>query len=137
MSRLVSIKTQNTLAPDDAISDRLERVAKYIPGEVIATYMCLNGIAAAESDHKMRLFYFGLIFVTCLVATPFYLGKFAKPGDAKTYHQVVSTVAFVLWAYTIGIGLFVETEIYLPILASILIGIFTLASAFLSPSEAS
>ena len=140
MSRLVTAKKrdESTYAgarqTNTGVKDRLERVAKYIPSEILAAYMFFNNIIVIEPDHVWRLAYFSLAFFFCLIMTPLYLGKMAEPGDPKLYQQVVSTLAFVLWAYALGVGFFVEWGVYVPILAAILIGMFSVVSAYLVPS---
>ena len=140
MSRLVTAKVKSTEASlvsgeKDPLQEKLERVAKYIPGEIVAAYIFFNGIINTETVHKWKIVYFSIAFVFCLVMTPIYLGKVAQPGDPKRYQQVVSSVAFLFWAYALGVGLFVELGIYLPILAGLLVGMFSVVSAYLIPAK--
>lgn len=142
MSRFVTARPRSTLegatlrsANGDQLKDKLERVAKYIPGEIVAAYIFFNGLINAEHSHGMRTAYFSIAFVFCLIMTPIYLGKVAESGDPKRYQQVVSSIAFILWAYALGVGIFVELGIYLPILAGLLVGMFSVLSAYLVPSK--
>ena len=142
MSRLVAARPRRTLdgatlksGEGDQLNEKLERVAKYIPGEIVAAYIFFNGLINAEHSHGMRTTYFSVTFVFCLIMTPIYLGRVAEAGDPKRYQQVVSSIAFILWAYALGVGIFVELGIYLPILAGLLLGMFSVVSAYSVPSK--
>jgi hypothetical protein len=135
VSRLVSIRprTLAASATKDTNKDRLERLAKYIPGEIIATYLFLNGISATAQSTDERRVWYALAFAICLIFTPIYFRLIARPGDAVRTQQVVSTVAFAIWAYSLGSGMFSEFGLYRPIAASFLIAIFSLSSALIIP----
>jgi hypothetical protein len=80
------------------------RVAKYIPGEIVALYIGAAGILKTVGKEDARLVppvYWG-IFLICLVLTPIYLSRTALKGQPKRIHLIVSTVAFVVWAYALG-----------------------------------
>jgi len=146
MGRLVSSKKSDVVAraadqeESSAQQDYFERVGKYIPGEIIAGYVAmLSFIEISKAD-----FQFGLgigIFVLCLVLTPFYFQMMAKKAD-KTYlrtHQIISSVAFIVWAYAIGgnRGLFGTEGLnwYDVGIGSILLVAFTLISGVIKPKE--
>lgn len=133
MSRLVAQKPEAKLGPKPKteLKDRLERVAKFIPGEVVAVYMFFNGIITMEPRHQWRVGYYAVTFLFCLVVTPLYLRKMAKPGDDVPRQQIISSIAFLFWSYALGVGVFVELGIYLPVLAAILVGMFSFATLFL------
>jgi|HubBroStandDraft_6_1064221.scaffolds.fasta_scaffold123808_1 hypothetical protein len=137
MSRIVNPKPLAIEATEipDTYKEKLERVAKYIPGEVLATYLFLNGISATAPAGHERLFWYALSFAICLLCTPLYFHFVADPGDAVRNQQVVSTVAFVLWAYGLGAGFFKEAGVYHPIAAAFSIATFSLLSGFIVPKR--
>jgi hypothetical protein len=137
MSRLVAAKSfgLGTTRVSDTYKDKLERVAKYIPGEILATYLFLNGISATAGGEKERLFWFGVAFLICLVCTPLYFHFVSNPGDAIRNQQVVSSIAFVLWSYALGAGFFKEARLYYPIPAAFGIAVFSLVSAWIVPKR--
>ena len=142
MSRLVAARPKRiagegvlTSEAGDQFKDRIERVAKYVSSEIVAAYIFFNGVANSEHSHKLRIVYFSVAFMFCLIMTPIYFGKVAEAGDPKRYQQIVSSIAFILWAYALGVGVFVEFGIYLPILAGLLVGMFSVVSAYLVPSK--
>jgi hypothetical protein len=137
MSRIVNAKPMVLGADkiEDTYKEKLERVAKYIPGEVLATYLFLNGISATAPAGHERLFWYGLGFAVCLICTPLYFHFVANPGDAVRNQQIISTTAFLIWAYGLGAGFFKEAGLYYPIAAAFAIAIFSLISAFVVPKR--
>jgi FtsH-binding integral membrane protein len=84
-----------------------ERVAKYIPAEIVAAYMAAIGVIAQLPTFEQRKTWYLVAFVAGLIATPLYLLQFGDPSKSKTMHLVISTIAFVVWAYSLK-GVFVE-----------------------------
>ena len=72
------------------------RLIKYIPPDVIAAFTAIEGIlAGAKSQNAVALGW--LVFAVIGIATPFYLVKIG--GIRKPLQVVISTVAFVVWAF--------------------------------------
>ncbi len=79
----------------------MERVAKYVPSEVVAAYLALVGfIPGAPADARSGLA-IGT-FVLCWILTPIYLNGMAPADHPKMKHIGVSTIAFPVWAYAAG-----------------------------------
>ena len=84
----------------------VDRVAKYIPGEVVALYLVLIGLAGSAPGGPTRPLLIGC-FVIGVAATPLYLlVKFRREKSKlgiglKVAQIVISTVAFVLWAWVL------------------------------------
>jgi hypothetical protein len=73
-----------------------------------------------------------IVFVAGLVLTPIYLNNVAEPNKPKRNHLILSTIAFVIWAYmTTGKQLFqtISPETFDQAIASIALVLFTLISA--------
>jgi hypothetical protein len=80
-------------ATPDAYTDRL---IKYIPPDVIAAFTAIEGIlAGSKSPNAVVLGW--LVFAVIGIATPFYLSRVG--GVRKPVQVVISTVAFVVWAF--------------------------------------
>ena len=94
MGRLVRPQPQReeSLAAAGDGDGYLDRVAKYVPSEIVAGYIALNG-AATALPVAWRFGMLAGIFVLCLVLTPFYLKKMAKPGDPTQPQTTISTIA--------------------------------------------
>jgi hypothetical protein len=87
----------------------LKRLIKYIPGDVIAGYVMLsNLVELIPADDALRPSAGLGSFLLCAVLTPFYLAAADPETDPAVRRQIhwwqyaISTVAFVLWAYTLG-----------------------------------
>src|SRR4051794_28812621 len=87
-----------------------ERVAKYVPAEVIAAYLTLLPIvlSGTDPDSDRRELLLGVIFGIGVIFTPLYLRRFPGERKVKTYHLVISTIAFVIWSYVIPNGFLAE-----------------------------
>jgi hypothetical protein len=113
-----------------------ERVAKYVPAEIIAAYLALLSIILSntQANTDRRTIWLTVIFGVGTVLTPIYLWRF--PGDViiKRYHLVLSTAAFVIWVYSIRGGMFDDLGLYEPIAAPALLVIFTLVSGLIAPT---
>lgn len=143
MSRLVEPRAQGAslrLKRNAEGDSYLERVAKYVPAEIVAAYIVIVGFAANVPESS-QLVAFIVAFAVCLIATPFYLGRMVEHGRPKVVHLIVSSIAFCVWAFAVGggAGLFgtAGLNIHDPNWASIALVIFTLASGLIEPREAS
>jgi len=105
----------------------LEKISKLVPSEVLAGYLTLVGLVAAISHPQLQnLSYYGSFFL-CLFLTPLYLNYQAEGNRPKLNHLMVSTIAFVVWAYAMS-GDKVFTRFYDPAAASAVLVVFTLVS---------
>ena len=123
-------------AGTDAGDEYPGRVAKYIPGEIIAGYLSIIGFleSAAPADFWLVRPTSLAVFVICLALTPIYLARMARPGQPRRLNMIMSTIAFVVWAYALG-GWFKYIGIYKPFIGSILLVLFTLVSGTFTPKE--
>jgi hypothetical protein len=114
----------------------LERVAKYVPAEIIAAYLTLLPIvlSGTTADTTSRKVWLAVIFAIGTIFTPLYLWRF--PGDLKVkwYHLVISTLAFVVWTYSIRGGLFDDVGLYSTVGAAVSLVVFTLTSGLFAPT---
>lgn len=113
-----------------ATKEYLERVAKYVPAEVVAAYLAGNGIAADSSQAKWLL---PTIFAACAIATPFYITSFCRTRMERLVNSCMATIAFFVWAYATGGGLFKYLELYNGPAASVALIIFSLLSGIVEP----
>lgn len=127
-----------------------DKVVKLIPTEIVGAYMVLNGIiglpaatptvaatrfpaAPPVSDDTLRLYLIQAVFAILLVLTPLYLAKVAKVTNRR--QLTVTTMSFVVWAYTLG-GPFVVWGLYYPLVASVLLVIWSLVVPMFVPALA-
>ncbi len=109
------------------INDTAAKVAKLVPAELITGYTALLGFAANAGSAQ---FWCSVAaFAVCLILTPIYLNTMADPNKPKAMHLIVSTVAFVVWAYFISGQQILGPHWYNPPIASMILLIFSLITA--------
>jgi hypothetical protein len=89
----------------------MERVAKYIPGEVLAFFIFINAIleqavrtggkGATMAGVPVTTVAQGAVVVG-VVLTPLFIWYVREEGDAWLTNALVSTLAFPFWAYAMG-----------------------------------
>jgi hypothetical protein len=112
--------------------DYAEKVSKLIPSEIVAGYLTLFGMVSLISNPSTQKYVYVIIFAVCLVLTPIYLSKVAEKDKPKRNHLIVSTIAFIIWAYTTTGATLQSILTAAPFeqaLASIILVIFSLISA--------
>ena len=118
----------------------LERIAKYIPGEVLAFFIVINAILnqVVQTSGKGALMA-GIpvmivaqaAFFICLALVPLFVWYVREKGDAWIINAVVSTAAFPFWAYALGATAF--SDHWDGNLAAITLATFTVMSGLISP----
>jgi hypothetical protein len=149
MSRLVELKRvpragelEFAAGEDKGLQERIkeygERVAKFIPAEVLAFYAsAVQLILTKDGDQfsTFRLVAFALVGVVAWVGTPFYLGMFSDNPKERRPNQIMGFVAFIIWAYAYPAGLFTELGWNDPVVAGLFLLFFTFFSGFYQPKE--
>lgn len=145
MSRLVEAKPRAQAgpagvaagtAPDDTLRDYGERVAKYVPAEVLAFYTAAVQFILMKDgpEHAtFRLWAFATFGILSWIAVPVWLGRFSADPRVKRTNQIVATIAFGAWAYAYPAGWFAEKNLHDPVIAGLLLLTFTLVSGFVQP----
>jgi phosphoglycerol transferase MdoB-like AlkP superfamily enzyme len=113
------------------IMDYLNKVSKLIPAEILAGYLTMFGLVDSIKKAAMQHVLMWVVFAAGLILTPIYLNLAADPGKPKRNHLIVSTIAFVVWAYvTTGKALSnsLAADSYDPAVASIILILFSLIS---------
>jgi hypothetical protein len=105
----------------------LEKVAKLVPSEIIAGYLTVIGFVPLVKVPDAHPWIYGFLFVLCFTLTPLYLNAQAERDRPKRMHLILSSLAFVVWAYVVS-GNEVVPRFHDPALASILMVTFSLIS---------
>jgi len=143
MSRLVKLAPAQTAGVGALVSDSdqdsyVTRIGKYVPAEIMALYLPLMNVlnqATPSETPTVRMLAYGICFGIFAVLTPIYFSKVAKPGDAVGTQRIVSTIAFVIWAYSLG-GIFKELNIHREWIAGAVVFMFTAISGAIIPRKA-
>jgi hypothetical protein len=137
------LRSENASKPETG-DTYLERVAKYIPAEIIAFVLFANNLlkqaitdAPQGEPAKMAGFEVTSVGVSLLVLawlmTPVYLWRVREEGDALGLNIIVAMSLFPVWAYAIdavGLSPFVAFDGHL---AAIVLGAATLISGIVRP----
>jgi hypothetical protein len=118
----------------------LERIAKYVPGEVLAFFIFVNAIlaqaakiggpAANMAGIPVATVAQGALIV-CMILVPLFVWYVREKGDAWLTNAFVSTLAFPFWAYALGATAF--SDYWDGNLAAILLLTFTVVSGLVAP----
>ena len=124
------------------LADYLERVAKYIPVEIIAAFLAIRGFAGSPGTMPPGLEI--ALFAALVVMTPLYLLKLGGDVPRKGLQVGIATVSFVVWAYAIGGSFFwgalvqfepFPDQIVYAGFAGALVVIWSLAAGLVHPAE--
>ena len=126
--------------PAPPADNYLERIAKYVPAEVIAFTIFVNAIleqvlrssgpTATMAGLPVSTVALGALVVG-LILTPLFVWYVREEGDAWLVNAFVSTLAFPFWAYALGAVAF--NKYWDGNLAAILLATFTVVSGLISP----
>ena len=112
----------------NATQSYADKVVKLVPTEIVGAYMVLAGIVgvtaaspAAPADSLSRIL-IQVVFFVLLILTPLYLWRIS--GVTNMVQLVVTTLAFIVWIYTLG-GPFSVWGIYEPKVAAILLTLWS------------
>jgi hypothetical protein len=123
-----------------------ERLLKYIPAESVSLFAFVDkaltayygldsggGSTARPPDGVLTVLPAFLILLG-LVGTPIYLYNQRKDNQPWKLHAVLATIAFGLWAYTLGGSFFILNQWYHPLLAAIAAPVFTFVAGMFRPN---
>ena len=135
-------RTASANNADDRIKEHLERVAKYVPAEIIAVFVSIN-TAIDTLPFTEKKYIYAVNLLLWWIITFFYFKWVAKPDElpAVPTQQKVSVIAFIIWAYafTGNGGVFGNGahgfNIYYPGIALIVLALFTFVSGFIVPKK--
>jgi hypothetical protein len=105
MGRLVGAKGNEGFATDSAqgpVGAYFERVAKYIPAEMVAAYMLIKDLPPAINSGKWPSGLYVAIYVAMIGLTILYLHLVSGPAPKKGFQILLACIAFLLWSYAIG-----------------------------------
>ncbi len=112
------------------LNEHLERVAAFIPSEIVAAYLTITNIAigpgAGQSPLKLGTCI--TVFALGVIGTPLYFKLLAKPGDAVRTQCIISTIAFIVWAYALA-GWISEVGLFYREIAGTALVIFSVVSS--------
>lgn len=122
---------KETAPADNKVMDYLDKVSKLVPAEILAAYLTMFGLVESIKSATTQLVSMWIVFAAGSILTPIYLNLAAEAGKPKTRHLILSTIAFLVWAYvTTGKTLSASfaADAYDPAVASIVLILFSVIS---------
>ena len=111
------------------------RVIKYLPAESVVVYTTIANMVPSNKDPQVNgEVILWVTFAMILFFTPLYLRYIA--GVKKQSQALVSTLAFVVWVFSLG-GPFEYQCWYAAFYGAVALPLFTLVSAFVNPHDLS
>ena len=101
-----------------------DRLMKYIPTEVVATWIFLDGIARSAPGPTQAAMLRWTVFLALLAGTWLYLLRVQRV--TKRQQLAISTLAFAVWVISLG-GPFSLLSWYSPVYGAILLPLYTFA----------
>jgi len=108
------------------------RVLKYIPAEVVAVYIAVQGAIGAAGPAGPNGTLLWIAFGVLLVLTPVYLWRVTHV--TKALQLVISTVSFAVWVFSLG-GPFASCAWYQPLYGAVLLPLYTFAAGIIIPER--
>jgi len=108
----------------------LSRLVKYIPSEVIAIYLTLEGIVKA-SEQRTNAPLFWCIFLFCLGGTWLWLRRIGKVE--RRSQILLSILAFAVWVFSIGGPFALYPSWYNPLYPALLLPACTFTIPLIEP----
>jgi len=102
VAQSVGLKGQQGEAPDGPA----DRIAKYIPGEIVSAFTLLFGglVMLNPAPPQAQWASLGLIALF-LVVTIIYVATRTPQGPVRSAHLIVTPISFLAWAYPISSSL--------------------------------
>lgn len=153
MPRLVVPKdpTKGILAANQTLKDvpgdeYKDRLVKYIPAESVAFFAFVDkaligfyginnsGVPTTHTADSLLGILPWAFLILGLIGTPVYLHRQRIGDQPWKMHATISTVAFLLWAYTLGGSVFLIHGWYHALVAAIAAPFFTFIAGWFEPT---
>jgi hypothetical protein len=132
--RIVTTASQAAAAGGETIDGYLDRVIKYIPADIVAGWLFLDGLLRSGEDEMKELLWIVFLVLIPITAVWTYR-RTEEPRKPPAWTQTgIATASFVVWVFAIG-GPFATASWYDSIYGAIVIVIYTLAIGAVTPPE--
>ena len=124
--------TRTARTPQDKADAFTDRLLKYIPTEVVALYVTLDGLSRAAPPNVPKQALLWIVFFVLLVGTWFYLRR--VQAVKKVEQLIISTLAFAVWVFSLG-GPFAAYPWWSPFLGTMLLPLYTFVIPIFQPKR--
>lgn len=115
-------------APDSVEASYFEKLLAFIPADMVAGYLALDGILKQTVPQAPWWMYWA-VFGAMLALTPLYVCFRPTPSlvlkCSMRFRAITATLAFAVWVFALG-GPFETFSWYLPVYGSVLLIVTTL-----------
>jgi hypothetical protein len=122
--------TSSATAPAHSADSYNTRILKYIPAEVVAVYIGIQGAINQADPSGPNATLLWIAFGILLILTPVYLWRVTHV--TKTVQLVITTISFAVWVFSLG-GPFAFLPWYHVIYGAVLLPLFTFAAGIIIP----
>lgn len=151
-ARSVFAATEDTPTTNDNVKEGLENIAKMVPAEILSFFIGVGAILqsqlpakGAPQNPQIHLYenIYWAMFAIGLVLCPCYFAMIRDESVSASvlrFQQVGSVFAFTIWTYGSGTvfafhDAVSQSQLFNPVIAGILVLLFTLLTFFWRPSE--
>jgi hypothetical protein len=113
---------ESAISPGTKPDSFQDRLLKYIPVEVVTTFVFLDGLVSVANGKLPVIALRWAIFFALLVGTWFYLSRVQHVSKSK--QLAISTIAFAVWVFSLG-GPFTAFSWYSPVYGATLLPLYT------------
>ena len=129
MSRLYYETKERKFRGNDRGGNYSDKIVKIIPAEIIGCYVFFVGIVGTIPG-EIAEYVKWLVFLTLLFLIPIAINFLNVKKKPVRNHKIVSSLAFVIWAYSISGDLMVGEAYYHSAVASVGVALFTVLTNF-------
>ncbi|MBO9998017.1 MAG: hypothetical protein J7641_03250 [Cyanobacteria bacterium SID2] len=136
MGRRIVTRQLQAGKPNPPVDRYADRLLKYIPADVVAFWLAVNGSIQSAGDDVPKSTLLWILFIFGVFLTLGWTFKQTQEAKKKpAWTQIgISCVAFVVWVFAIG-GPFAELSFYTPLYGSLLLLVYTSTVALITPPE--
>lgn len=120
------MKDSGTLAAMPSKDGYFDRLFKYIPAELVAGYIFVNGTVKQITDQSSAEVLHWILFTAFWILTPLYLWRVQKVK--KIQQHIISLLSFIVWVFALG-GPFALYGWYDPVYGALLLPFYTIIIA--------
>ncbi|BAZ71207.1 hypothetical protein ACE1AT_23735 [Pelatocladus sp. BLCC-F211] len=135
MGRRIVTKQYQGTSSETKIDTYTDKLIKYIPSDIVGAWVAASGLIQGAADVPQNTL-FWIAFVIGVTLTPIWTLRMTREKDktpAKT-QAIISTGAFIVWVIALGEP-FSSFPFYRPVYGSLLLLLYTLIVALITPKE--
>jgi hypothetical protein len=133
--RIITTQLQAAEAGAGSVDGYFNKLVKYIPGDIVGAWIFASS-AIKEASGVPTTATLWIAFAVLLIITPLWTWRNTKPpADPPARTQIIiSTISFAVWVFALG-GPFATLGFYRPLFGSLILVLFSLVVAMITPRD--